>query len=173
MAATKAALAYAFALLGVMVVIAPSAFADDADLKKQVHQIASLCVEIFNKQDAAGVAALFATSAIVVNPSGPQTDVVKFAEGLVAVEWLIPLTPETKEAPVLFGQKFMGPMEGHEPLIPQQFVHYDLHAWIFPEKPNPLGMFEATNPDVKCDGYLYDMLEPPTKHVHPDGGDGG
>lgn len=205
MAATKAALAYAFALLGVMVVIAPSAFADDADLKKQVHQIASLCVGIFNKQDAAGVAALFATSAIVVNPSGPQTDVVKFAEGLfteglnhidakvdqvwasepdtcigmgqaglhrqakgamginfaiagppdpmkpkvliyepvgeelklVAVEWLIPLTPETKEAPVLFGQKFMGPMEGYEPLIPQQFVHYDLHAWIFAEKPNP------------------------------------
>jgi hypothetical protein len=82
MAAMKAALADAFALLGVMVVIAPSAFADDADLKKQVHRIASPCVEIFNKQDAAGVAALFATNAIVVNSSGPQTDVVKFAEGL-------------------------------------------------------------------------------------------
>ena len=80
MAAIKAALGYAFALLGVMVVIAPSPFAGDADLKKQVDQIASLCVEIFNKQDAAGVAALFAT--IVVNRSGPQTDVVKVAEGL-------------------------------------------------------------------------------------------
>ena len=66
MAAIKAALAYAFALLGVMVVIAPSAFAGDADLKKQVDQIASLCVEIFNKQDAAGVAALFATNAMGV-----------------------------------------------------------------------------------------------------------
>jgi len=42
MAAMKAAIAYAFALLGVMVVIAPSAFADDADLKKKVDQIASL-----------------------------------------------------------------------------------------------------------------------------------
>ena len=81
MAAIKAALAYAFALLG-MVIIAPSPFAGDADLKKQVDQIASLYVEIFNKQDAAGVAALFATNAIVVNPSGPQTGVVKFAEGL-------------------------------------------------------------------------------------------
>lgn len=196
MAAMKAALAYALALLGVMVVIAPSAFADDADLKKQVHQIASLC---------AGVAALFATNAIVVSPSGPQTDVVKFAEGLfteglnhidakvdqvwalgpdtgigmgqaglhrqakgamginfaiagppdfmkpnvliyepvgkelklVAVEWLVPLTPQTKERPSLFGEKFMGPMEGHEPLIPQQFVHYDLHAWISACSPRP------------------------------------
>ena len=79
MAATKAALAYAFALLGVLVVIAPSAFDDDADLKKQANQIASLCVEISNKQDAAGVAALFAK--------------------LVAVEWLIPLTPETRKRP--------------------------------------------------------------------------
>ena len=41
MAAIKAALGYAFALLGVMVVIAPSPFAGDADLKKQVDHIAS------------------------------------------------------------------------------------------------------------------------------------
>ena len=53
MATMKAGLAYALALLGVMIVTAPSAFADDADLKKQVDQIASRCVEIFNKQDAA------------------------------------------------------------------------------------------------------------------------
>src|SRR5689334_2586193 len=32
---------------------------------------------------------------------------------LVAVEWLVPLTAETKERPSLFGQSFMGPMEGH------------------------------------------------------------
>ena len=83
---------------------------------------------------------------------------------LVAVEWLVPLTPETKEKPSLFGEAFMGPMEGHEPLIPQQFVHYDLHAWIF--KPNSLGMFAPTNPDVSCEGYDHALLEPPTKHVH-------
>ena len=58
----------------------------------------------------------------------------------------------------------MGPMEGHEPFIPQQFVNYDLHAWIF--KPNPIGMFAATNPEVKCEGYEHALLEPPTKHVH-------
>jgi hypothetical protein len=32
--------------------------------------------------DAAGLAALFATNAIVVNPLGPQTDMVRFADGL-------------------------------------------------------------------------------------------
>jgi hypothetical protein len=83
---------------------------------------------------------------------------------LVAVEWLVPLTPDTKEAPTLFGQKFMGPMEGHEPLIPKEFVHYDLHAWLFKE--NPLGMFEATNPKVSCQGYPQAILEKPTRMVH-------
>ena len=83
---------------------------------------------------------------------------------LVAVEWLVPVTPDTKEAPTLFGQKFMGPMEGHEPLIPKEFVHYDLHAWVF--KDNPLGMFAATNPKVNCKGYEHELLEKPTKAVH-------
>ena len=58
------------------------AFADDAALKKEVDQIGTAYVESFNKQDAAGLAALFAANAIVVNPLGPQTDMVKFAEGL-------------------------------------------------------------------------------------------
>ena len=83
---------------------------------------------------------------------------------LVAVEWLVPLTPDTKEAPTLFGQKFMGPMEGHEPLIPKEFVHYDLHAWLF--KDNPLGQFAATNPKVNCKGYAHELLEKPTRMVH-------
>lgn len=80
---------------------------------------------------------------------------------LVAVEWLVPLTADTKERPTLFGQPFLGPMEGHEPLIPKEFVHYDLHAWLF--KDNPLGMFNPVNPDVKCDGYDFSLLEQSTK----------
>jgi hypothetical protein len=82
---------------------------------------------------------------------------------LVAVEWLVPLTPDTKERPSLFGQPFMGPMEGHEPLIPKEFVHYDLHAWLF--KNNPLGMFAATNPNVNCKNTAFSLLEKPTKMV--------
>jgi len=83
---------------------------------------------------------------------------------LVAVEWLVPLTADTKKRPSLFGQAFMGPMEGHEPLIPKDYVHYDLHAWLF--KDNPLGIFAPTNPNVSCEGYDFSLLEPPTKMMH-------
>jgi hypothetical protein len=82
---------------------------------------------------------------------------------LVAVEWLVPLTADTRQRPSLFGQPFMGPMEGHEPLIPKEFVHYDLHAWLF--KDNPLGMFAPTNPNVSCEGYDFAILERPTMMV--------
>ncbi|AZO00039.1 hypothetical protein EJ066_24540 [Mesorhizobium sp. M9A.F.Ca.ET.002.03.1.2] len=80
---------------------------------------------------------------------------------LVAVEWLVPLTPDTKEPPKLLGQTFQGPMEGHYPLIPKEFVHYDLHAWLFKENPN--GMFSPTNPTVECSEAEFPMLEKPTK----------
>ena len=81
---------------------------------------------------------------------------------LVAAEWLVPVAV-AKERPVLLGQPFQGPMEGHEPLIPQGFVHYDLHAWLF--KDNPNGMFSPTNPNVTCEGYDFRLLEHPTKIV--------
>ena len=81
---------------------------------------------------------------------------------LVAVEWLVPLSAAT-ERPSILGQPFQGPMEGHEPLIPQGFRHYDLHAWLF--KDNPLGMFSPTNPDVTCDEADFAILEMPTKLV--------
>jgi hypothetical protein len=80
---------------------------------------------------------------------------------LVAVEWLVPLRADTKKRTSLFDQPFDGPMEGHEPLIPRAYVHYDLHAWLF--KDNPLGMFAPTNPDVNCEGYDFSLLEMPTK----------
>jgi hypothetical protein len=80
---------------------------------------------------------------------------------LVGVEWLVPLTAKTKRRPSLFGKPFDGPMEGHEPLIPKQYVHYDLHAWLF--KDNPLGMFVPTNPNVSCEGYDFSLLEMATK----------
>lgn len=83
---------------------------------------------------------------------------------LVAAEWLVPLSM-AKERPVLLGQPFQGPMEGHEPLIPQGFHHYDLHAWLF--KDNPLGMFTPTNPDVSCEHAEFSLMELPTRIVAP------
>ena len=83
---------------------------------------------------------------------------------LVAAEWLVP-TAVAKERPALLGQPFQGPMEGHEPRIPQGFHHYDLHAWLF--KDNPLGMFSPTNPDVSCDKAEFSLMEMPTKLVAP------
>ena len=100
-----------------------------------------------------------------LDPKRPNVLVYEPVDGkleLVAAEWLVPVTV-AKERPVLFGQPFQGPMEGHEPLIPQGFVHYDLHAWLF--KDNPNGMFSPTNPDVTCEGYDFSLLEHPTKIV--------
>jgi hypothetical protein len=80
---------------------------------------------------------------------------------LVALEWLVPLAA-VKERPTLLGQPFQGPMEGHEPLIPKEFLHYDLHAWLIE---NPEGMFSPTNPNVNCDHADYSLMEMPTKLV--------
>jgi hypothetical protein len=81
---------------------------------------------------------------------------------LVAVEWFVPLAPGLKR-PALFDQPFLGPMEGHVPILPKEFTHYDLHAWLFKE--NPYGMFAPTNPDVTCEGYDFTLLEHPTKLI--------
>ena len=60
--------------------------------------------------------------------------------------------------PRLFGQPFKGPMEGHEPLLPKKLHHYDFHVWLFEE--NPAGLFNGTNPNVKCKGrWPYSLME--------------
>jgi hypothetical protein len=100
-----------------------------------------------------------------LDPMRPNVLIYEPVDGkleLVAAEWLVPLAAAT-ERPSLLGQPFQGPMEGHEPLIPQEFHHYDLHMWLF--KDNPLGMFSPTNPDVSCDGYEFSLLEMPTMLV--------
>lgn len=82
---------------------------------------------------------------------------------LVAAEWFIPLATGVKDRPQLFGRPFDGPMEGHHPLMPTELHHYDLHVWLF--KPNPAGLFSATNPTVKCSGYPYSPPEEAPKLV--------
>lgn len=76
---------------------------------------------------------------------------------LVGAEWFVPLATGIKERPQLFGREFDGPMEGHEPLLPQDLHHYDLHVWLW--KQNPAGLFSPTNLLVKCSGYSYTIVE--------------
>ena len=82
---------------------------------------------------------------------------------LIGAEWFIPLATGVKGRPQLFGHPFDGPMEGHEPLLPAALHHYDLHVWLF--KPNPAGLFNVVNPNVKCPKGGYSFLEHPPKTV--------
>src|SRR5690349_7473698 len=48
---------------------------------------------------------------------------------LVAAEWFMP-TQLATSAPTIFGQTLGGPMEGHQPVMPVELHHYDLHVWL-------------------------------------------
>ncbi len=58
-----------------------SAMAADGDPKRQVEGVASEYAASFNKQDGAGIAALFAAGGIHVNPAGPRSDITEFYQG--------------------------------------------------------------------------------------------
>ena len=95
-----------------------------------------------------------------LDPLTPQVLVYQPISGklrLVAAEYFVPLSPDVKERPQLFGHPFDGPMEGHHPLMPHELKHYDLHVWLW--KKNPAGLFSATNPDVRCPKSAYTFQE--------------
>jgi hypothetical protein len=95
-----------------------------------------------------------------LDPLQPQVLVYQPVGGklrLVAAEYFVPLSPEVKERPQLFGHPFDGPMVGHHPLMPREMTHYDLHVWLW--KNNPAGLFAPTNPDVKCPKGAYTFQE--------------
>lgn len=101
-----------------------------------------------------------------LDPSRPQILLYEPVEGglrLVGAEWFVPLATGVAERPVLFGQPFDGPMEGHHPLMPEGLHHWDLHVWLF--KPNPNGLFSPTHADLSCDGYTYRTPEIPPRVV--------
>ncbi|MCF7803868.1 MAG: hypothetical protein K9N46_01020 [Candidatus Marinimicrobia bacterium] len=63
---------------------------------------------------------------------------------LLGAEYFVP-ADSVDSAPMMFGQVFQGPMEGHTPDMPR---HYDLHLWAL--RTNPMGMFAEWNPMVSC-----------------------
>lgn len=83
---------------------------------------------------------------------------------LVAAEWFTP-TAISKEAPMIFGTKLDGPMEGHAPILPVELHHWDLHVWLW--KDNANGLMHPTNPTIRCPESPYTFHETATKMVHP------
>jgi uncharacterized protein (TIGR02246 family) len=60
----------------------PAATAEpDQNLKQEVTKVASAYMESFNKEDAAGIAALYASGGVLVNAAGMQVDIAKYHEG--------------------------------------------------------------------------------------------
>jgi hypothetical protein len=88
-----------------------------------------------------------------LDPAKPQVLIYEpLASGtlkLVAAEWFMPAALAGGKAPQIFGQTLFGPMDGHEPIMPKELSHYDLHVWLY--KTNPRGVFTSTNSAVKCD----------------------
>ena len=96
-----------------------------------------------------------------LDPAKPQVLIYEPVGGklkLVAAEWFMPAALAGGQAPEIFGQKLVGPMDGHEPIMPKELSHYDLHVWLW--KTNPKGTFTSTNAAVKCDPkapYTHDL----------------
>lgn len=105
-----------------------------------------------------------------LDPAKPQVliyEPVGDSLRLVAAEWFMPTEAAGKTRPSVFGQELGGPMEGHQPVMPPELHHYDLHVWLW--KTNPAGVFAPTNPTLKCQakGYSFAEAAPKMVHEHP------
>jgi hypothetical protein len=98
-----------------------------------------------------------------LDPAKPQILIYAPVNGkleLAAAEWFMPVQVAGGKAPVIFGQTLAGPMEGHQPIMPKNLRHYDLHAWLW--KSNPKGVFTSTNSALTCPAgapYTYDLSD--------------
>jgi hypothetical protein len=103
-----------------------------------------------------------------LDPAKPQVliyEPVGDSLRLVAAEWFMPSAVAGSSRPGVFGKQLEGPMEGHQPLMPAGFHHYDLHVWLW--KHNPEGVYSPTNPAVRCQAKGYSFAEAAPKMVHP------
>ena len=87
----------------------------------------------------------------VLDPAKPQVLIYEPVGDklvLTAAEWFMPVAASGGKAPAIFGQTLAGPMDGHQPIMPAELRHYDLHVWLW--KDNPRGVFTSTNSTIKC-----------------------
>ena len=103
-----------------------------------------------------------------LDPAKPQVLIYEPVNGklkLAAAEWFMPVQVAGGQAPTIFGQTLNGPMDGHQPIMPKELRHYDLHVWLW--KTNPKGVFTSTNAAVKCPaGDPYTFAEGTDGHMH-------
>lgn len=95
-----------------------------------------------------------------LDPAKPQVliyEPVNDRLQLVAAEWFVPVEASGGVTPVIFGQSLAGPMDGHQPIMPKEARHYDLHVWLWKE--NPKGVFTSTNAAIKCPAGTYTIME--------------
>lgn len=71
----------AYALIVATLATPTSVLAGDENLKQVVEKLAAAYADNFNKQNAAGLAALYATGGVLVTNTGLQTDIAKYYEG--------------------------------------------------------------------------------------------
>jgi hypothetical protein len=100
-----------------------------------------------------------------LDPAKPQVLIYKPVGDklqLVAAEWFVPaaLVKPGAPKPRIFDTELLGPMPGHEPIMPAALSHYDLHVWLWEE--NPGGVFESTNANLKCPQGGYSHFEAAT-----------
>jgi hypothetical protein len=75
-------MSYALCLLITVFSVSAVAADESQGLKQEVQKVAATYAENFNKHDAAGIAALYVSGGMHVNPNGPTTDVAKRYEGV-------------------------------------------------------------------------------------------
>ena len=103
-----------------------------------------------------------------LDPLKPQVLLYEWSGGelhLTGAEWFSPVGM-TPDPPNIFGRTLDGPMEGHEPILPKELHHWDLHVWLW--KDNPNGLFHPTNAAVTCPPGPYTIQDHPPSMIHAD-----
>jgi hypothetical protein len=135
-----------------------------AQLRKDVARYADVAVALADgfvpggpcaQSPAGGMGVHYVHPTRLQQPLDPRKPQVLLYEptpdgpALVGAEFLVPDADQRLDTdgdrPSLLGQRFDGPMPGHEPGMP---VHYDLHVWT--DKANPSGVFSPWNRRVSC-----------------------
>jgi ketosteroid isomerase-like protein len=69
------------ACLTLALLVSPASAADDKSGKQEVEKIAAAFPQNFDKQDSSGIRSLFTSDGVLVNPTGPHTDIAQVYDG--------------------------------------------------------------------------------------------